>query len=116
MYIPGTLARQEGIMPMDSVHNYYERLVINEINDHYATQFDDADVLADMACIALNRIPAKYIRYDIDMSFYMSTDDQIKVERKVKKAVKKAYRKVKASEKAKQAEREAMLAEQETAL
>ena len=101
MYIPGTVTRQEGIMPMDSVHNYFERLVINEINEHYADKFDDYDILADMACIALNRIPAKYIRYDIDMSFYMSTDDQVKIEKKVKKAVKKAYKKVLTSEKEK---------------
>lgn len=95
-------------MPMDSVHNYYERLVISEINEHYADKFEDADVLADMACLALNRIPAKYIRYDIDMTFYLSTDDRIKIEKTVKKAVKKAYKKVKASEKIKQ---EKLLAE-----
>ena len=98
MYIPGTVARQEGIMPMDSVHNYFERLVINEINEHYADKFDDQDILADMACIALNRIPPRYIRYDIDMSFYLSTEEHIHVEKTVKKAVKKAYKKVKKSE------------------
>ncbi len=97
MYIPGVV-RQEGIMPMDSVHNYYERLVINEINEHYSSRFDDPDVLADMACIALNRIPARYIRYDIDMSFYMSTEEHILVEKTVKKAVRKAYKKILESE------------------
>jgi len=98
MYIPGTVVRQEGIMPMDSVHNYFERLVINEINEHYADKFDDADILADMACIALNRIPPRYIRYDIDMSFYMSTEEHIQVEKTVKKAVRKAFKRVKRSE------------------
>lgn len=107
MYIPGTV-RTEGIMPMDSVHNYYERLVINEINEHYADKFDDPDVLADMACIALNRIPPRYIRYDIDMSFYMSTDEHILVEKTVRKAVRKAYKKIRQAEEAKkQAELEA---------
>lgn len=85
-------------MPMDSVHNYFERLVFNEIKENYSDKFDDANVLADMACIALNRIPARYIRYDIDMSFYMSVEEHIEVEKKVKKAVKKAYRKVKKAE------------------
>ncbi len=98
MYIPGTTVRTEGVMPMDSVHNYYERLVINEINEHYANIFDDADILADMACIALNRIPPRYIRYDIDMSFYMSTDEHILVEKTVKKAVRKAYKKIRKAE------------------
>ncbi len=83
------------MMPMDSVHNYFERLVFNEIKENYADKFDDSNALADMACIALNRIAPRYIRYDIDMSFYMSVDEHIEVEQKVKKAVKKAYKKVK---------------------
>ena len=94
MHIPAPGSRKENMMPMDSVHNYYERLVINEINEFYADKFDDADILADMACIALNRIEPRYIRYDIDMSFYMSTSEHIKVEKTVKKAVKKAYNRV----------------------
>ncbi|WP_321326434.1 late competence development ComFB family protein [Thiomicrorhabdus sp.] len=94
MYIPGTL-HKESMMPMDSVHNYFERLVFNEIKENYADKFDDSNALADMACIALNRIAPRYIRYDIDMSFYMSVDEHIEVEQKVKKAVKKAYKKVK---------------------
>ncbi len=100
MYIPGTKARKGGIMPMDSVHNYYERLVFNEINENYADKFEDHDVLADMACIALNRISPRYIRYDIDMSFYMSVSEHILVEKTVRKAVRKAYKKVLASEEA----------------
>ena len=94
MYIPGTV-RKEAMMPMDSVHNYFERLVFNEINENYADKFEDNNALADMACIALNRIATRYIRYDIDMSFYMSADEHIEVEQKVQKAVKKAYKKVK---------------------
>lgn len=101
MYIPGTI-RKESIMPMDSVHNYYERLVLNEIKEHYADRFEDNNALADMACIALNRIAPRYIRYDIDMSFYMSIDEHIEVEQKVQKAVRKAYKKVKRFEHAKQ--------------
>lgn len=103
-------------MPMDSVHNYYERLVINEINENYADKFDDYDVLADMACIALNRIAPRYIRYDIDMSFYMSTEEHLQVQKTVKKAVKKAFKKVKRSEEARrQAEQENMESESITA-
>jgi len=94
MYIPGTV-RKEAIMPMDSVHNYFERLVFNEIKENYADKFEDNNALADMACIALNRIAPRYIRYDIDMSFYMSVDEHIAVEKKVQKAVRKAYKKVK---------------------
>ncbi|WP_019557685.1 late competence development ComFB family protein [Thiomicrorhabdus arctica] len=82
-------------MAMDTVHNYYERLVFNEIKEHYADKINDENTLADMACIALNRIAPRYIRYDIDMSFYMSTDEHIEVENRVSKAVRKAYKKIK---------------------
>ncbi len=82
-------------MAMDTVHNYYERLVFNEIKEHYADKIDNEDTLADMACIALNRIAPRYIRYDIDMSFYMSTVEHIEVENRVSKAVRKAYKRIK---------------------
>ncbi len=82
-------------MAMDTVHNYYERLVFNEIKEHYADKIDDENTLADMACIALNRIAPRYIRYDIDMSFYMSIDEHIEVENRVAKAVRKAYKRIK---------------------
>lgn len=85
-------------MAMDTVHNYYERLVFNEIKEHYADKVDDENTLADMACIALNRIAPRYIRYDIDMSFYMSTDEHIEVENRVSKAVRKAYKKIQKSD------------------
>ena len=81
-------------MPMDSVHNYYERLVFNEIKEQYGEQFEDSDILADMACIALNQLPTRYIRYDIDMSFYMTTDEHEATENAVKVAVNSAFNQI----------------------
>lgn len=98
MYIPEVI-RKEHTMPMDSVHNYYERLVFNEIKENYYDKLEDENSLADMACIALNRITPRYIRYDIDMSFYMSGEEHLQIQKTVKKAVKKAYKKVKDSAK-----------------
>lgn len=80
---------------LESVHNYYEKKVFDEINDNYLNAGLNENQLADMACIALNRIPPKYIRYDIDMSFYMSGEEHNEVQEKVKHAVKKAYKKIK---------------------
>jgi len=80
-------------MALDTVHNYYERLVFNEIKDLYtdSEEFDEHQ-LADMACIALNRIAPRYIRHDIDMSFYMSSDEHYEISKRVEKAVKKAHK------------------------
>lgn len=80
---------------LETVHNYYERKVFQEINDHYHGLELDSNQLADLACIALNRIAPKYIRYDIDMSFYMSSQEFHEHEYRVKKAVRKAYKKIK---------------------
>lgn len=80
-------------MSLDSVHNYYERLVFNEIKENYSNLLEPEE-LADMACIALNRLQPKYIRYDIDMSFFMTPDQYLEVEKNVNKACKKAYKKI----------------------
>lgn len=81
-------------MSFDTVHNYYDRLVFNEINEHYRGHGLDEHQIEDMACIALNRLPPRYIRYDIDMSFYMSGTEHIEIQKKVAKAVRKAYKKI----------------------
>ncbi|PLA73774.1 competence protein ComFB [Hydrogenovibrio sp. SC-1] len=80
---------------LETVHNYYERPIFNYIQEHYYDCGLTENQLADMACIALNRIPPRYIRYDIDMSFYMSAAEHLEIEERVKKAVAKAYKKVK---------------------
>ena len=85
-------------MHFDTVHNFYERHVINEITENYKTCGLDDEQLADMACIALNQIPPRYIRHDIDMSFYMSPVEHDEMEIRVKLAVKKAYRRIQASD------------------
>lgn len=81
-------------MTFDTVHNYYERLVINELRDQYRDKGLDDDQLADLACLALNQIPPRYIRYDIDMSFFMTPLEHDQVEQRVRDAVSSAYAKL----------------------
>lgn len=79
---------------LETVHNYYERYIFQEINESYRDKGLDEHQMADLACIALNSIQPKYIRYDIDMSFYMSSDEYWEHMQKVKKSVAKAYKKL----------------------
>ena len=75
---------------IDTVHNYYENLVIDEIlrsNDRSQT---DREFLADVACVALNRLPPRYIRHNVDMTFFMSQQELQEVHDKVTAAVKEA--------------------------
>jgi hypothetical protein len=85
-------------MEFDSVHNFYERHVINEITENYKNSGFDEDQLADMACIALNQISPRYIRHDIDMSFYMSSSEYAEMKQKVKKEVKNAFDRISSSD------------------
>ena len=77
---------------LETVHNYYERKVVEEINHNYLETGLTDTQLADLACIALNHIPPRYIRYDIDMSFYMSGEEYNEMNNKVVKSLKKAFK------------------------
>jgi hypothetical protein len=77
----------------DRVHNYNERLVFELISDsafNYPA-LSDPELLADVACVALNRMPPRYVCHDVDMSSYMSSDDRVKSEAAVKAAVEFAF-------------------------
>lgn len=75
---------------IDSIHNYYESLVLEEIYKVSDRSRDDGEYLADTACVALNRLPPRYIRHDVDMTFFMSGADLGEIADKVAKAVKDA--------------------------
>ncbi len=84
---------------VDFLHNYYERLVVQEIFDQSErVQQGDRDFLADVACVALNRLPPRYIRHDVDMTFFMSPQDMEEIERKVSAAVSDALNYVESRE------------------
>jgi len=56
----------------DSVHNYYEHIVFDQILRSSDRAAKDSEFLADVACIALNRLPSRYVRHDVDMTFFMT--------------------------------------------
>jgi hypothetical protein len=69
------------ISNFEQVHNYYERLVFEEIvrrseqHENFTT-----DMLADVACVALNRLPARYVRHDVDLVFYLTEHERHAIE------------------------------------
>ncbi len=76
---------------IEDVHNHYERKVIDQINNNYLDKGLTETQLADLSCIALNIIPPRYIRHDIDMSFYMTSAEYHKIELNITIALKQAY-------------------------
>jgi hypothetical protein len=84
---------------LDFIHNYYERLVIEAITEQSErVQQGDRDFLADVACVALNRLPPRYIRHDVDMTFFMSPQDIKEIGDKVANAVSDALNYVESRE------------------
>lgn len=81
-------------MPADfhSLRNYYERQVIETVNDLAA----DYPMLGeeqhpDVACVALNRLPPRYIRHEVDLAFYLTEKERTENERLVVESVRYAF-------------------------
>lgn len=75
---------------LDSVHNYYEHLVFEQLHQVLADKLDDNDYIADIACVALNQLPPRYIRHDVDMAFYLPSSERSLIAEQVTKAVEEA--------------------------
>lgn len=72
-----------------SIQNYYERLVMEAIHDVLAgrEEAQDAEFVADLACVALNRLPARYIRHCVDLWSHISDDERLLMHQEVIAAV-----------------------------
>ena len=76
-----------------SIFNYHERAVFDAVKAgaarfaHLATP----ELLADIACVALNRLPPRYIRHEVDLAFYMSDRERADNERAIAEAVAFAF-------------------------
>ncbi len=79
-------------MNFSSLHNYYERLVYEYICDSLAPKYEDCDeeFFQDVACYALTRLPARYIRHDIDMAFYLAPGERREMLEKIASTVNNA--------------------------
>jgi hypothetical protein len=72
----------------EQVHNYYERLVFEEVARRSQFHLDfNPDMLADVACVALNRLPARYVRHDVDMMFYLTEQERHAIELSLEEAL-----------------------------
>jgi len=76
-------------MSFDNIHNYYETVVLTRLSEMVDADFIDSEpqFLEDVACVALNQLPARYIKHDIDMFYFMTIEEREKLEYDVHKAV-----------------------------
>ena len=78
IYLLGDYVLKVTDMAFDNIHNYFEKLVFEVIQTklHKDGLDNDEDFLGDIACVALNQLPSRYVRHDVDLDFYMSSDER----------------------------------------
>lgn len=72
---------------LDNIRNYYEGWVLEELENQVRGQSIDEDRLTDIVCVALNHLPPRYIRHEVDMAFYLSPVEYEEMRTKVRNAV-----------------------------
>ena len=76
----------------DTVENYYKRLVF----DHIIHEYGDTQIarspgaIEDIACLALNQLPPRYVRHSIDTAFYITVEERREMNEAVRSAVQRA--------------------------
>ncbi len=74
---------------LSSIGNYYERLVMECIHETLAQSGDtpDPDYTEDLACVALNNLPPRYIRHSVDLASHLGDDERRAMDQAVADAV-----------------------------
>lgn len=76
----------------DEIENYYEHLVFSRLEEQLTEmgKSGDVDYLNDVACVALNQLPPRYIRHPIDATFYITPAESQQMDLAVEKAISEA--------------------------
>jgi len=74
---------------VELVTNFYERLVNSYLIKDAApiAEITDESLLSDITCLALNMLPPRYIRHEVDMSFFLCDDEREVMQAKACQAV-----------------------------
>jgi Late competence development protein ComFB len=81
-------------MPADfhTLRNYYEQLVVDAVltlSPNYPLINEEQQ--PDVACVALNRLPPRYIRHQVDLAFHMTEKERQDSEQLINDSVKYAF-------------------------
>ena len=81
-------------MDFSSVHNIHEQAVFDAVAlaaPRHPGIDGHADLLADVACVALNKVGPRYIRHDVDLAFFLTERERCDNERAIDDAVEHAF-------------------------
>lgn len=77
-----------------SLYNHHEREVFGAVLEAAKDYPDIAasnDLLCDVACVALNRLQPRYIRHEVDFSFYLTEHERHEIDNAIAEAVGYAF-------------------------
>lgn len=77
------------------IHNFYEHLMLKEIEKQGLQQALSSDQIADLCCLTLNQLPAHYIRHDVDMIYFLTDAKRAEMEKQVIESLKQAQQTIK---------------------
>ena len=83
---------------MDNIENWYEKIVFEKIRllaKESIGESIEPSLWSDVACLALNHLPPRYVRHSVDMTFYQSPQEQMEMDQRVDKAIDNAMSYVK---------------------
>lgn len=81
-------------MDFSSVHNVHEEAVfekVAEMSPQYPALAELPDLMADVACVALNRLQPRYIRHAADLAFFTTAKERAATARDITESVEFAY-------------------------
>jgi len=82
------------VLDFSSVHNAHEKSVYDAIAQQasrYPVVATNPDLLADVACVALNRLMPRYIRHGADLAFFISEKERVETARSIEESVEFAF-------------------------
>ena len=77
-------------MDFSSVHNTHEKTIFDAVvaaAPSYPAVANDVELLADVACVALNRLPPHYIRHGADLAFFTTEKERLAICRSIDESV-----------------------------
>lgn len=81
-------------MDFSSVHNIHEKSIFEAVAaaaPRYPVIAHDHDLLADVACVALNRMQPHYIRHSADLAFFSTENERQRTRRDIDESVDFAF-------------------------
>jgi hypothetical protein len=77
-----------------SIHNQHEQGVFHAVTEG-AARFpmiaERTELMADVACVALNRLGPRYIRHEVDFAFFLTERERTENEKALADAVDYAF-------------------------